>query len=54
MKSGFGGQSFPELDWVLQEKHKNDVSAGQTGFISENGVLVEYMSLESQSRCPSL
>ena len=22
MKSGFGGQSFPELDWVLQEKRK--------------------------------
>jgi superfamily II DNA helicase RecQ len=22
MKSGFGGQSFPELDWVLQEKCK--------------------------------
>ena len=41
--------TFSLTFWIAK-----DVRAGRTGFISENGVLVEYMRSESRSRRPSL
>ena len=45
---------FPEKPLSFTFCTANDERAGQTGFISVNGILVEYMRSESRSRQLSL